>query len=91
MAEGSRSEVERAQELRSRLRTFWENVLREYFDKHHEYPPFVDRSKVGEFVQLVSNRDSYFRQSVQQFRPIWSELEKVALEVYTDLTKKKEE
>ncbi|MFA5128624.1 MAG: hypothetical protein WC445_01505 [Patescibacteria group bacterium] len=83
------SGIERVQELRSRLEIFWRNVLGEYFEQHHEYPPFVDRGKVGEFIQLVSNRDSQFRQSVEQFRPIQSEVEKVAMEVYRDLIKAK--
>lgn len=88
MAEKLRSEVEKVQELRSKLEIFWRNVLGEYFEQHHEYPPFVDQDKVSQFIQMVSNRDSRFRQSVEQFRSIQGDLVRVAMEVYNDLSEK---
>lgn len=91
MAEISKSEIEKVQELRSRLRTFWKTVLGEYFQKHHEYPPFIDESKVRQFIQLVSNRDASFRQSVEQFRSIEGDLLKVAIEVYNELSGEEKE
>ena len=85
MAEISRGEIEKVQELRSRLRTFWENVLEKYFEQHHEYPPLVDGKRVNQFINLVSNRDPNFRQSIGQFRPIQGDIERVAMEVYNEL------
>jgi len=85
MAEISKDEIERVQELRSRLKTFWRNVLEKYFKQYHEYPPFVDTNKVRQFIELVSNRDPMFRQSMEQFRPVQREIEDVAMEIYNDL------
>lgn len=85
MAEISRSEIEKVQELRSRLRIFWRNVLGEYYGQHHEYPPLVDESKVRQFIQLAGSRDAHFRQSVDQFQAIQSDIERVAMEVYNEL------
>jgi len=83
------SEIEKIEELRSRLKIFWENVLGDYYEKHREYPPFISGRNVSHFIQLVSNRDAHFRQSIEQFRPLQNDIERIAMEVYDRLAKAK--
>lgn len=42
--EKPQSETEKIEELRSRLKIFWENILGDYYEKHHEYPPIYKRT-----------------------------------------------